>query len=110
MLVHEPPPGRTLALGVEYGQHEAAVEVVWGGWLLWCRGDGGQESQSKHGERDVPAPGGPVPQLMPSYSHRVAKNGVPWAHPPDIARTSMQMVLIGERLLAEIGHPVRFWH
>lgn len=42
------------------------------------------------------------------YSPRVAKNDVPRVHPPDIAHTSMQMVLIGERLLAEIGHPVRF--
>ncbi|MEU6868987.1 hypothetical protein ABZ924_38175 [Streptomyces sp. NPDC046876] len=87
------------------------VEVVWTGWPLWCRvgGDGGQENQGKHGERDVPGPRGPVPHLMPSYNHKVAKNDVPRAHPPDIARTSMQMVLIGERLLAEIGRPVRFW-
>ncbi|MFI6770728.1 hypothetical protein [Streptomyces sp. NPDC050355] len=48
-------------------------------------------------------------EAVPSYSHKVAKNDVPRVHPPDIARTSMQVVLIDERLLAEIGHPVRFW-
>jgi len=45
-----------------------------------------------------------------SYSHLVAKNDVSRAYPPDIARTSMQMVLIVERLLAETGHPVRSRH
>jgi 2-polyprenyl-6-methoxyphenol hydroxylase-like FAD-dependent oxidoreductase len=47
---------------------------------------------------------------MPSYSHRVAKNDVPRIVPPDIARTSMQMVLLVERLLAETGHPARSRH
>lgn len=46
---------------------------------------------------------------IPGYSHKVAKNDVPRARPPDITHTSVQMVLIDERLLAEIGHPVRFW-
>ncbi|MFD5406419.1 hypothetical protein [Streptomyces griseorubiginosus] len=45
--------------------------------------------------------------LMPSYSHKVAKNDVPLST-PNVAHTSMQIVLVGERLLAEIGHAVRF--
>ncbi|WP_051852961.1 HEAT repeat domain-containing protein [Streptomyces aureocirculatus] len=63
----------------------------------------------RHSLRSAPVPGGPAPHLIPSYSHKVAKNDVPRAHPPDIARTSTQMVLLVERLLAEIGRPVRFW-
>jgi hypothetical protein len=44
--------------------------VLWTGWPLWCRvgGDDGQESQGKHGERDVPVPGGPVPAPEPKSS------------------------------------------
>jgi hypothetical protein len=45
-----------------------------------------------------------------SYSHLVAKTDVPRVPPQGIARTSMQMVLIVERLLAETGHPVRSRH
>jgi 2-polyprenyl-6-methoxyphenol hydroxylase-like FAD-dependent oxidoreductase len=47
---------------------------------------------------------------MPSYSRQVAKNDVPRIFPPDIARTSMQMVLLVERLLAETGQPARSRH
>lgn len=33
-----------------------------------------------------------------------------WVPPQDIVRTSIQLVLIVERLLAETGHPVRSRH
>lgn len=46
----------------------------------------------------------------PSYDHVVAKSDVPRVPPQDIVRTSIQMVLVVERLLAETGHPVRSRH
>lgn len=64
------------------------------------RGWRGTSQRERPGHREADAP---------SYSHKVAKNDVPRVHPPDIARTSMQVVLIGERLLVEIGLPARFW-